>query len=94
MAVAAKGGGPLALDPVGHFSACPPTPPCPPPNSRRLTSLLGSSNQVKKSDQDEFQRLYLAAHYLSMAAECRANGLKDLSAKQLTSALRCAAGCW
>jgi hypothetical protein len=32
--------------------------------------------------------MYLASHYIALAGEARANSLKELAAKQLTSALR------
>ncbi len=43
---------------------------------------------VKKGDLEDFRRLYLAAHYISLANVAKAAGLKELAARQLTAALR------
>mmetsp|Transcript_26109 Transcript_26109/g.57041 ORF Transcript_26109/g.57041 Transcript_26109/m.57041 type:complete len:1764 (+) Transcript_26109:195-5486(+) len=54
----------------------------------RLVNALQVSTAVKKAELEEFRRLYLAAHYISISNQARGAGHKELAAKALTSALR------
>ncbi len=67
-----------------HLSLSHLPPFLPPPHSLSPQS----SNKVKPSELDEFRRLYLAAHYVALAAMSKGSGLKDLAAMQLTAVLR------
>lgn len=46
------------------------------------------SSAAKKSDVEEFRKLYLASHYIALSSQARQAGLKELAAMQLTSMLR------
>ena len=52
------------------------------------TTHIQGSSAAKKSDVEEFRKLYLASHYISLSSQARQAGLKELAAMQLTSMLR------
>lgn len=54
----------------------------------RLVNILQGSSAIKKSDTEEFRKLYLASHYIAQAGAARAAGLRELAAMQLTAVLR------
>ncbi|GAX77698.1 hypothetical protein CEUSTIGMA_g5141.t1 [Chlamydomonas eustigma] len=54
----------------------------------RLVNVLQTAPTIKKSEIEEFRRLYLASHYICLANMSRQAGLKDLAAMQLVSVLR------
>lgn len=54
----------------------------------RLWQQLEGNNNVKKVELEDFKRLYWAAHYVALSNQCRKAGLKEMAAKQLTTALR------
>ncbi len=60
----------------------------------RLVNLLRSGGGASKykQDTDTFQNYYLAAHYLSCAAQAKEANLKQIAAMCLTSALRYVGG--
>ena len=47
-----------------------------------------SQTTLKKGELEEFRRIYLASHYISVANSSKQAGLKELAAMQLTSVLR------
>eukprot|EP00798_Chlamydomonas_sp_ICE-L_P014195 gene14195-20165_t len=54
----------------------------------KLLNVLGTSGTARKNDMEEFRKMYLAGLYISLANTAKADGMKDLAAKQLTAALR------
>ncbi|KAJ9515621.1 hypothetical protein QJQ45_021684, partial [Haematococcus lacustris] len=53
-----------------------------------INIMTNSGTSVAKRDLEEFRRMYLAAHYISMATASKTKKLHELAAQQLTSALR------
>lgn len=54
----------------------------------QLVQQLDSSGQARKQDLEDFRRLMWASHYIALANKCKAAGLNELAAKQLTAVLR------